>query len=232
MLSGNFLLDLLPDEERARLMTRMRPKPLEPRDVLLESGGELRDVYFPRRGMISLMTPLAKGLTIETATVGNEGMVGVQAFLGGRGLGNLLAMGQLRGDMFVMGVDDFRADAGADGELRGVMLAYTQALLGQIAQGVACNAGHEIPERTAKWLLQTHDRAHADSFELTQEFLADMLGVTRPSVSVAAHGLQEAGLIRYRRGSMDILDREGLERASCECYGEVRDEYEQLLGAG
>ena len=102
--------------------------------------------------------------------------------------------------------------------------------MSQVSQGVACNGGHEIPQRTARWLLQTHDRANGDAFELTQEFLADMLGVTRPSVTVAARVLQRAGLIRYRRGSISVLDREGLEEASCECYAVITAEYDRLVG--
>jgi CRP-like cAMP-binding protein len=230
--SGNNLLDLLADEERARLTSRMRQQELRPHDVLVETGDRPRHVYFPQTGMISLMTPLMKGLEIETATVGNEGMVGVSMFLGGGALGNLKAMGQIQGKMLVMDVDAFRAESDSGGgKLRSVMLAYTQALLSQISQGVACNAGHEIRQRAARWLLQTQDRAQADSFGLTQEFLADMLGVTRPSVSAAAHGLQAEGMIRYTRGSITVLDRGALERASCECYQAIRDEYKRLLGA-
>lgn len=229
--SGNNLLDLLPDNERARVMSRMRPKALRPHDVLVEAGERPRHVYFPQMGMISLMTPLMKGLEIETATVGNEGMVGVPVFLGGGALGNLKAMGQIQGEMLVMDVDAFRAEADSGGgKLHSVMLAYTQALLSQISQGVACNGGHEIRQRTARWLLQTQDRAQAESFGLTQEFLADMLGVTRPSVSAAAHGLQAEGMIRYSRGSITVLDRGALERVSCECYQATRDEYRRLLG--
>lgn len=228
--SGNHLLDQLPNGERTRLLSRMRRRPIEPYDVLVEAGGSMREVYFPLSGMISLMTPLADGTAIETATIGNEGMVGVHAFLGGGVLGNLLAMGQVGGEMMVLSSDEFRAEADGSGKLQSVMLAYTQALFGQISQAVACNVGHEIQQRTAKWLLETHDRSQGDTFGLTQEFLADMLGVTRPSVSVAARTLQRAGLITYRRGSITVLNRTELEEASCECYTAVRAEYERLLG--
>jgi CRP-like cAMP-binding protein len=132
--------------------------------------------------------------------------------------------------MLVMDVDTFRGEVSGDGKLSTVMLAYSQALFVQISQAVACNAAHEIQQRAAKWLLQTHDRVVGDTFDLTQEFLADMLGVTRPSVSVAARTLQVAGLIRYRRGGLTILDRRGLEEASCECYEAVRREYDRLIG--
>jgi CRP-like cAMP-binding protein len=209
----------------------MHRRPLRPHDVLMEQGQPMREVYFPLAGVISLMTPLLDGSAIETATVGREGMVGVHAFLGGGVLGNSLAIGQVPGEMLAMNVDTFRAEVEEDGKLRSLMLAYTQALFAQISQAVACNGAHEIQQRTAKWLLETHDRAaDGDSFELTQELLADMLGVSRPSVSVAARTLQNAGLIRYRRGSITVLDRKALEEASCECYAAVRREYDRLVG--
>jgi CRP-like cAMP-binding protein len=229
--SHNRLLSLLPNGERVSLLSKMQRQPIIPHDLLHPPGQSIRRVFFPLSGVISLMTPLADGSAVETATVGREGMVGVHAFLGGGPLGNAQAMSQVPGEMLSMNVDTFRAvvDGEAKSKLRAVMLAYTQALFVQIAQGVACNGVHEIQQRTAKWLLETHDRATGDEFQLTQEFLADMLGVTRPSVSVAAHTLQAAGLIRYRRGSIAVLDRRGLEEASCECYGVVRVEYERLM---
>jgi CRP-like cAMP-binding protein len=229
--TGNRLLDALPDEERMRIRGKMSQVPLRPHDMLMEQGQPMRQVYFPLAGVISLMTPLTKGRAIETATIGNEGMVGVHAFLGGGVLGNALAMGQVSGEMLTLNVDTFRAEVEGEGKLYALMLTYTQALFAQISQAVACNVVHEIQQRTAKWLLETHDRAAgADTFDLTQEFLADMLGVTRPSVSVAARTLQNAGLITHRRGSISVLDRLALEEASCECYGVVRREYDRLVG--
>jgi CRP-like cAMP-binding protein len=229
--TGNRLLDALPNGERERLLQAMKRLPIRPKEMLQEPGRAMRQVYFPLSGVVSLMIPLVEGMAIETATIGNEGMVGVHAFLGGGPLGNGQAMSQVSGQMLAMNVDTFRAEANGDGKLRSVMLAYTQALFAQISQAVACNGVHEIQQRTAKWLLETHDRAGgSDTFDLTQEFLADMLGVTRPSVSVAAHTLQMAGLIRYRRGQITVLDREALEESACECYASVRKEYERLLG--
>jgi CRP-like cAMP-binding protein len=204
--------------------------PLEPHDMLQAVGRPMRKAYFPLSGVISLMTPLGDGSAIETATVGNEGMVGVHAFLGGGALGNGLAMAQIAGEALAIDVDTFRAEVEEDGKLASLMRAYTQALFAQISQAVACNSAHEIQQRAAKWLLETHDRVPDDTYVLTQEFLADMLGVTRPSVTVAARTLQEAGLIRYRRGQITVLDRNGLEEASCECYASVRREYDRLVG--
>jgi CRP-like cAMP-binding protein len=209
----------------------MRRAPIVPHDMLVPPGRAMRHVYFPTSGVISLMTPLEDGTAIETATVGYEGMVGVHAFLGGGALGSVQAMSQVPGEMLTMNVDTFRAEASVGGKLLAVLFAYTQALFSQISQAVACNASHEIQQRTAKWLLQTHDRAKVDSFELTQEFLADMLGVRRPSVTVAARSLQRAGLIAYRRGGITVLDRTALEEASCECYEATRREYERLIGS-
>ncbi|MDP9340609.1 MAG: Crp/Fnr family transcriptional regulator [Actinomycetota bacterium] len=210
----------------------MREAPITPHEMLVGPGEKIHSVYFPLTGVISLMTPLQNGVAIETATVGMEGMVGIPAFLGGKALDNSQALSQVPGRMLTMDIETFRAETDGDtnGNLLSIMMAYSQALFAQIAQAVACNAAHEIEQRTAKWLLQTHDRVEGDTFALTQEFLADMLGVTRPSVSVAARGLQRAGLITYRRGGITVLDRAALEEASCECYETVRRVYEQLLG--
>jgi CRP-like cAMP-binding protein len=174
------------------------------------------------------MTPLQDGTAIETATIGREGMVGIFAFLGGGVVGNGQAMSQVPGEMFCIGADSFRAFVAGDGKMRDVMAAYTEALFAQIGQAVACNGVHEIQQRM-KWLLETHDRVDGSEIQLTQEFLADMLGVTRPSVTVAARSLQMAGLITYRRGTVTVLDRAALEDAACECYAIVRKEYEGLM---
>ena len=228
----NRLLDRLPNGERTELVSMMNLVPITPHDVIQVAGEQLRSVYFPVSGVISLMTPLQDGTSIETATVGNEGMVGVHAYLGGGVLGNALAMSQVPGEMFSVSADRFRAFVEGDGKLRDLMSAYTQALFAQIGQAVACNGVHEIQQRTAKWLLETHDRVEGDEIQLTQEFLADMLGVTRPSVTVAARQLQSAGLITYRRGRVTVLDRAALEDAACECYEVVRREFNRLLPTG
>ena len=225
----NRLLDMLPIDDRVDLVSKMDRVAITPHDMLQPPGRPMRKVHFPISGVISLMTPLADGTAIETATVGNEGMVGVHAFLGGGVLNNAQAMSQVPGEMLSIGVDTFRAFVDDDGKMRDIMMAYTQALFVQIAQAVACNGVHEIQQRAAKSFLEAHDRVEGDQFLLTQEFLADMLGVTRPSVSVAAGTLQAAGLIMYRRGHVTILDRPCLEEASCECYAVVRSEYEKLL---
>jgi CRP-like cAMP-binding protein len=227
----NRLLALLPDEERQRLEASMRQIPVNAHDMLHSAGEPMTDVYFPLSGVVSLMTPMEDGSAVETATIGYEGMVGIHAFLGGGILGNAQAMGQVSGQALRMNADHFRAEIDSDGKLRQVMLAYTQALFAQISQGVACNGVHSIQERCARWLLETHDRAGSDQFTLTQEFLSDMLGVRRPSVTVAARTLQQAGVIRYERGRINVVDRRGLEDASCECYRMIQQEYRRLVTA-
>jgi CRP-like cAMP-binding protein len=203
--------------------------PIKPHEMLHWPGQAIRNVYFPLWGLVSLMTPLEDGSAVETATIGNEGMVGIQAFLGGGVIGNAQAMGQVPGETLRMDADHFRAEVEGEGKLRQVMFSYAQALITQISQGVACNGAHSIQERCARWLLETHDRAGTDRFLLTQEFLSDMLGVRRPSVTVAARTLQKAGVIEYRRGLITVTDRVGLEEASCECYRVIRAEYRRLV---
>jgi CRP-like cAMP-binding protein len=203
--------------------------PIESHDLLHRPGASMRHVYFPLSGVISLMTPLADGSAVETATVGNEGMVGIHAFLGGGTLGNSQAMGQVAGESLRMTADHFRVEIDGNGKLRQIMFAYAQALFAQISQGVACNGVHSIQHRCARWLLEAHDRAGSDQFVLTQEFLADMLAVRRPSVTVAARTLQQAGVITYERGRITVLDRKRLEEASCECYKAIKAEYRRLV---
>ncbi len=229
---SNRLLQLLPNGERTRLEASMQRIPLEPHDMLHWPGERMRNVYFPLWGVVSLMTPMEDGSFVETATVGNEGMVGIHAFLGGGSLGNAQAMAQVPGETLRMNADHFRAEIEGGGKLQQVLLAYSQALFAQISQGVACNGVHAIQERCARWLLETHDRAGSDEFLLTQEFLSDMLGVRRPSVTVAARTLQNAGVIQYRRGRITVLDRTALEEASCECYRVITAEYQRLVTPG
>lgn len=225
----NRLLTLLPNGERQGLESSMDRIPIRPHDVLQRPGEAMRSVYFPLWGVVSLMTPLEDGSAVETATVGNEGMVGVHALLGGGAIGNAQAIGQVPGETLRMNADSFRARIDGDGKFRQLMFAYTQALFAQISQGVACNGVHTVQERCARWLLETHDRAGSDEFLLTQEFLSDMLGVRRPSVTVAARTLQQAGVISYERGRITVTDRAGLEEASCECYQTIKNEYHRLV---
>ena len=230
-LTGNRLLDALSSEERQRIAASTTSVPLLPGNEFYAAGSRISNVYFPTVGVVSLMRPVEEGTWIETAVVGREGMIGIRAFLGGGMSGNQRAIGAVKGVALRMTADTFRGHVEEGGKLRGVMFAYTQALMAQTAQTVVCNAVHDIYERCAHWMLQVHDRVDGDEFDLTHEFLADMLAVRRSSVTVAAGTLQRAGLIQYRRGHVKITDRAALEGASCECYRNVNQEFETAMGA-
>lgn len=230
--TGNRLLDALPAVDRDPLTDEMRRVFLEQRRVLWEPGQPVRSVYFPISGVISLLTVTRDGSSVELATVGNEGMVGVAAILGTRERALGRAVAQIPGEALVMDADRFEAHVAERAKLRETMLIYTHAVLQDVAQGVACNRLHPVEQRCARWLLTTRDRVGSDEINLTQEFLSQMLGVRRASVSDAAAILQRAGLIATSRGRIRIVDPEGLEGASCECYRVVRDEYEHLLPQG
>lgn len=228
----NRLLAALPKAERERLAPLLRPVSFGLRDYLFRVDEPIHSVYFPRSGVISLVITVKDGGTIEVGTVGNEGMVGVPVFLGAD-RSPTQAFSQVPGESLRMAAADFKREViGRAGPLPDLVRRYTQAFLNQVSQTVACNHLHAVQERMCRWLLMTHDRVGGDEFLLTQEFLAQMLGVRRPSVSVVAGMLQQAGLIRYTRGRMTVLDRAGLEAGACECYGIVRREFDRLLGTG
>jgi CRP-like cAMP-binding protein len=227
-LTRNRLLGLLPVRDRARLAKELEVHALKIRDVMYEPGQPITSVFFPLTGIISAVIELANSLPVEVATVGNEGVVGVPVFLGASSM-PMRAFCQIAGFSAVMKATSFRREVDAGGALRNLVQRYTQGLLHQVAQSAACNARHLIRQRCARWLLMTADRVDADSFDLTQEFLAQMLGVRRAGVTAAAATLQNDGIIEYRRGRIVIKDRDRLERASCECYGKVQEEYDRLL---
>jgi CRP-like cAMP-binding protein len=179
---------------------------------------------------MSIIVPLKNDLWVEAGTVGREGFLGVPLVLGGEST-STRAIAQIPGVASRLPASVFRAAIAEDPALREFCLRYAQALLEQTAQSVACNGRHDLSERCARWLLMTRDRVDTDDFVITQEFLAIMLGVRRATVTVAAGMLQSAGLISYRRGRVMILDRQGLEQASCECYHVVRRKYERFIGA-
>jgi CRP-like cAMP-binding protein len=220
----------LPPAELGQLTPALNAIRFALRQVLSESGETIRHVYFPLDAVVSLVTVLERGETLEAGLVGNDGVVGVAAFLEAVASPSA-AVCLVPGNALRMDVDTFRAAAATSRPLRYVLLRYTQALLGQTAQTVACNGFHPIEQRCARWLLSIHDRVPGDVFPLTQEYLAQMLGVRRPSVSLAAQALQSSGVITYRHGKVTVVDRAGLEALACECYGAVRVEYERLLGA-
>ena len=226
---GNRLLDALPAEEYRQVLGATTSAIFGLKQVLLTPGKAIDTVYFPRGAVISLLTTMDDGSSIEIATIGNEGFVGVPVFLGAHGMGARdFYQVQVPGEVVAMEAKVFLA-AARRGRLHDLVQRYTQALFTQVTQQVACNGLHSVEERCSRWMLLTHDRVASDSFPFTQEFLAQMLGVRRASVTVAAGALQHAGFIRYNRGRVTIMDREGLEDASCECYRIMRTEFDRLL---
>jgi len=231
-LEANRLLALLPREMRQRLLPLVRLTSLKARQVLYEPNSPINTIYFPLGAVASELSTMADGTTVEVATIGKEGMVGVPVLLGGDAI-SLHMIAQIPGPALAIKRENFTAtiNDGASG-LPPILLRYIQALLTQIAQQSACNRSHLIAQRCARWILMTHDRAGKAEFPLTHEFLAYMLGARRASVSIAARTLAKAGLISYTRGSIHVLNRKRLEKASCECYGVIKGEYDRLLSSG
>jgi CRP-like cAMP-binding protein len=187
-------------------------------------------VHFPESGWASMLALLADGRSAEVGVVGSEGMVGLPLLLGSDS-SHVESMVQASGTMLRLGAGAFRQALEQSPTLRTLLLRYTLAFQQQVTQTAACNGHHALDQRLARWLLMAHDRAGRDEFPMTQEFLAMMLCVHRPGVTVAARLFQRTGLIRYGHGQMTIIDREGLEDAACECYGIVRCQFDQLLGS-
>ncbi len=197
------------------------------RERVYDPGGPLDHVMFPLSSIFSLVAEADGRVLVEVATIGREGMVGLPIFLGAATSPHA-AFCQVAGTAARLSAGALREASARDGGLRRLLNRQTQATMVQIAQNVACNAAHSSEQRAARWLLMTQDRMARDEFGLTQEFLAQMLGVRRPTVSEIARRLQSRGLIRYSRGRMTITDREGLERTACECYSIVRAEFEEM----
>ncbi|HEX4539950.1 MAG TPA: Crp/Fnr family transcriptional regulator [Acidimicrobiales bacterium] len=228
---GNRLLDALPPADQAGLAPYLEKVDLEMKELLFEQGKRFDRVYFPLTAVVSLLSVMEDTSGVEIATVGNEGLVGVPVSWGVTMLNpRELIQAQVPGEALVMDVDIFTSRMSQPGELTELVHLYTQALFSQIAQQVACNSLHSVEERCARWLLLTHDRVGVDEFPLTQEFLSQMLGVRRASVTVVSGAFQQAGFIRFRRGWVTITDRQGLESTSCECYHVVREVFDRLLG--
>ncbi len=225
----NRLLSALPEEELARLRPHLESVCLEQREPVYEAGAPIEHVYFPTTGVFSLVTTMRDGSVIEVGTVGNEGMLGLQAFLDGAVM-PVASFSQVAGDSLRMAIDTFKREVGPESRLHALLQGYTLAMLVFTAQTAACNALHPVRQRCARWMLLTHDRVGSDEFPLTHEFLSQMLGVRRASVTEVAGSLQKQGLISYRQGRVAVTDRVGLEAASCECYGVIRAEFDRLVG--
>lgn len=230
MPTGNHLLDALPRKVFRAHERSLEPVALKLKQILHRPDRKIDYAYFPISGVISMVNEPNRGEIVEIATIGREGMAGLPVILDAGSM-TARALVQVPGEGFRMKSAALRKLIDSSRPSRELMLRYTMALFTQTAQITSCNRLHEVQQRCARWLLQTHDRADSESFPLTQEFLAQMLGVHRPSVSIAAGILQRRGLIRYSRGVITIEDREGLEKASCSCYGFIAQEYKRLIGA-
>jgi len=226
----NRLLAALPQAEYKPLRGRMELVRPRLQEVLYERGARINFVYFPESGTISLLAPLTDGDAVEVGTVGNEGMVGVSVALGSN-TSPYRATAQIPGRAFRMRAADFHEAAPPGHPLHELALRYAEALMTQIAQSVACNQVHSVSQRLARWLCVTHDRVGSEEFPLTQEVIAQMLGVRRQTVSEVASELQAARLIEYRLGRVTIANRAALERGACECYRIVREHFDRVLGS-
>jgi CRP-like cAMP-binding protein len=227
--SRNKLLAALPADEYRRLLPHLKTVALEFKQTLQKADEEIRTIYFPGGGVCSVVTVMEDGRMVEVATVGNEGMIGVTAFLGDE-LPSGEAMVQVpEVDAQVMSAAVFKKEIQRRGPFRDVVARYCQAFVALVMQSSACNSLHPVEQRCARWLLMTHDRVGQDEFPLTQEFLAVMLGVRRPTVTIVAGALHKAGLIDYGHRRVVILDRKALEAASCECHRVVKAHFDRLL---
>jgi CRP-like cAMP-binding protein len=226
---GNRLLAKLPEADYRSLLPFLKPVKLAFDQVLYESRGPIEYAYFPTGAVTSSLTVMQDGNAIEVATVGNEGIVGYTAAAGGTTSPNRVIV-QIGDGGLRVGASALRDAVASGGPLRDLLTAYNLAFLTQVSQSVACNGLHRLEQRCCRWLLMTRDRVASDDMRLTHEYLAIMLGARRASVTETLGPLQEANLVRSHRGKISILDREGLEARSCECYRIVRDEYDRLLG--
>ena len=226
---SNRILKRLGSEELNRLQLALEPVSLSFKEPLYEQGRPVEYLYFPDGGVVSLVTELEQGQVIETGTVGREGMVGLPAFFGAP-TAPWRALCQIPGHAYRIRAEELKAHLNSGRALGGVIMRYANALMAMLAQSAACNRAHSLEERMCRWLLITRDRVDADEFPLTQEFLGQMLGVRRPTVSLAGGVLQKAGLIKYTRGRITILDRAALESASCECYAFVKQQFDDAFG--
>ena len=219
----NRLLAALPASDYARILPSLTVVPLKLKNILHKPGEPIRDVYFPAGGFCSMLTVLEDGGMVEIATIGREGMIGVSAVLDGSPVTSTAMVQGETETCYRMKVDVFRREINRRDAFHELMAHYAQALFGFVAQSTACNAVHSVEQRLARWLLMARDRMGANEFPLTQEFVAMMLGASRPTVTVVAGTLQKAGLIKYRHGRVSIVDPENLEAASCECYRTATD---------
>ena len=226
----NHLLAALPDADFERLRVSLELVPMPLGEALYESGSHQRRVYFPTTAIVSLLYMMADGASAEIAVVGNEGIIGVSLFMGGETTPSR-AVVQSAGYAYQLTGKLLKDEFTRGGAMQHLLLRYTQALLTQMAQTAVCNRHHSLDQQLCRWLLLSLDRLSGNELVMTQELIANMLGVRREGVTEAAGNLQNAGLIRYSRGRITVLDRAGLEARTCECYAVVKKEFDRLLPA-
>ncbi|HEX8885036.1 MAG TPA: Crp/Fnr family transcriptional regulator [Noviherbaspirillum sp.] len=225
----NRLLALLSAQDYHVLAPHLELVTLDIKETIAERGQPIHYIYFPCTTVLSVLALTLNGQAVEVGTIGNEGFSGIDVLVGSD-LATETTICQIRGKALRMPMADFKRAIDGNTPLRQVTLRYLQAYLSLVSQSVVCNRLHHVEPRFARWVLMTHDRVLGDDFYLTQEFLADMLGVHRPTVSLVAGAFQQAGMIRYNRGHMTILQREALEDLCCECYDIVNKQFERILG--
>ena len=227
-ITRNQLLRALPQEELGRLLPSLTRVAFALGDIVYEPGQQLEYVCFPTTSVVSLLYTMEDGATAEMGLVGNDGLVGIALLLGGNTTPNR-AVAQVAGGAWRMKASALQQEFSTSEPFQRLLLRYTQAMITQISQTAVCNRLHSMEKRLCRWLLLTHDRVQANEIFMTQEFISNMLGSRRESVTVAAGRLQDIGLIDYARGHITIIDRIGLERSVCECYRIVKDETDRLL---
>lgn len=225
----NHLLAALPEAEMKRLLPNLELVSLTLGQVIYESGGQMSHVYFPTNSIISLLYLMENGTTAEIGVTGYEGMVGIALFMGGQTTPNR-AVVQSAGHAYKMSAKALQAEFVKGDMFQQMLLRYTQALITQISQTAVCNRLHSVEQQLCRWLLLSYDRLHSDKLVMTHTLIANMLGVRREGITIAAKHLQEKGIISYVRGTITLLDRPRLEAIVCECYRVVKNEYDRLLG--
>lgn len=225
----NHLLAALPKSEYSRIKDKLELVSLRLGQVIYESGDRLSHLYFPTTSIISMLYIMENGGTAEIGIAGNNGLIGYAIFMGGETTSSR-AIVQIAGDAVRLKAADAKKAFAAGGIFQDILLRYTQSLITQISQTAVCNRLHSVEQQLCRWLLINHDQLPSNKLVMTQELIANMLGVRREGVSVAATHLQERGVIKYSRGTISILDRNKLEAEACECYQVVMDEYDRLLG--
>ncbi len=225
----NHLLEALPDQEFARIKPHLEPVSLKLGKVLYESGDKMSHIYFPTTAIISLLYVMENGGTAEIGIAGNNGLIGMALYMGGETTSSR-AVVQSAGDAVRMKSAELQAEFKRGGLFQNLLLRYTQSMMTQISQTAVCNRLHTVTQQLCRWLLINHDQLPGNKLIMTHDLIANMLGVRREGVTVAAGYLQDNGYITYSRGTINILDRKGLETVGCECYQVVSDEYDRLLG--